>query len=98
MNNNEKQNAPSANNIILFVSKHSLHFHLTVEEFNKLLIELQKVQPFTSSIIDISENPEMAEKYKVDALPTLLVGSKRFIGIPETKRIMDEMDYTSSVS
>jgi protein-disulfide isomerase len=30
----------------------------------------------------------MAEKYKVDALPTMIIGDKRFIGQPSTEKIM----------
>jgi len=74
--------------IVLFISKTSMYFQVTMEEFQKLLKVLEKVQPFSSEIIDVNEKPELAEKYKVDALPTLIVGSKRFIGQPKAEDII----------
>ena len=59
-----------------------------MEEFQKLLKALEQVQPFESEVIDVMENPDMAEKYKVDALPTLIIGDKRFIGQPKAENIM----------
>jgi len=74
--------------ILLFISKSSIYFQTTMEEFQKLLKTLEEMQPFTSEVIDVNENPEMAEKYKVDALPTLIIGDKRFIGQPKAEEIM----------
>jgi protein-disulfide isomerase len=78
--------------ILLFISKTSIYFHTTMEEFQKLMTALEEVQPFTSEIIDINEKPEMAEEYKVDALPTLIIGDKRFIGQPNMEKIMEVMN------
>jgi protein-disulfide isomerase len=75
--------------ILLFISKSSLYFQTTMEEFQKLLIALQEVQPFESEIIDVNDNPEKAEEYKIDALPTMIIGDKRFIGQPSTEKIME---------
>jgi hypothetical protein len=33
-------------------------------------------------VIDIAENPELAEEHNIEALPTLIIGDKRFIGTP----------------
>jgi len=74
--------------ILLFVSKSSIYFQATLEEFQKLLEAMEASQPFTSEIVDVSENPDMAEKYKVDALPTMIIGDKRFIGQPKAKDII----------
>lgn len=74
--------------ILLFISKSSIYFQTTMEEFQKLLKTLEEVQPFTSEVIDVNENPEMAEKHKVDALPTMIIGNKRFIGQPKAEDIM----------
>jgi protein-disulfide isomerase len=75
--------------LLLFISKASLYFQTTMGEFQKLIKALEEVQPFTSEVIDVSEDPDMAEKYKVDALPTLIIGDKRFIGQPSTEKIME---------
>lgn len=81
----------SANNktkILLFISKSSIYFQTTMEEFQKLLKTLEEMQPFTSEIIDVNKNPEMAERYKIDALPTMIIGDKRFIGQPKAEDIV----------
>jgi protein-disulfide isomerase len=80
---------PEKTKILMFVSKQSIYFQTTKEEFQKILLELEKVQPFTSQIIDVNREPELAEKYKVNALPTLIIGSKRFIGKPDLEKIMN---------
>mgnify|MGYP000120544254 FL=1 len=74
--------------ILLFISKDSIYFATTMDEFQKLLKTLEELQPFTHDIVDVSENPDMAEQYKVDALPTLIIGDKRFIGQPKAEEIM----------
>lgn len=74
--------------ILLFISKSSIYFQTTMEEFQKLLKTLEEIQPFTSEIIDVNKNPEMAEKYKIDALPTMIIGNKRFIGQPKAEEVM----------
>jgi protein-disulfide isomerase len=77
--------------ILLFVSKSSMYFQTTLEEFQKLIRALEEVQPFVSEIIDVTEQPELAEKYKVDALPTMIIGDKRFIGQPDTEKVVEIM-------
>jgi len=74
--------------IILFISKSSIYFQVTMQEFQKLLQVLEAVQPFTSEVVDVMEDPEKAEEYKVDALPTLIIGDKRFIGQPKAEEIL----------
>jgi protein-disulfide isomerase len=80
---------PTTKKILLFISKSSLYFQTTMEEFQKLLIAMEEIQPFSSEIIDVNEKPELAEKYKVDALPTMIIGDKRFIGQPSTEKILE---------
>ena len=74
--------------ILLFISKDSIYFGTTMEEFQKLLIALEQLQPFTHQVIDVSEDPDKAEEYKVDALPTLIIGDKRFIEQPKAETII----------
>jgi len=74
--------------VLLFISKDSLYFQVTMEEFKKLMKILEEIQPFESEIIDITTSPEIAEEYKVDALPTLIIGDKRFIGKPDADKII----------
>ncbi|MFH1565491.1 MAG: circadian clock KaiB family protein [bacterium] len=84
----EKNKKSNVNKILLFISKDSIYFQVTMQEFQKLLKEFEKIQPFSSEIIDINKDPDMAEKYKIDALPTMIIGDKRFIGQPSAEKIM----------
>ncbi len=69
--------------ILLFVSKESATYH-----FTKRQVELACQQALGPAgipavkVIDIAEHPDLAEKYNIEALPTLIVGGKRFIGTP----------------
>jgi len=63
-----------------------------MDEFQKLLGALEKMQPFESEIIDVNETPEKAEEYKIDALPTLIIGDKRFVGQPKADEILKLME------
>jgi len=74
--------------ILLFVSESSIYLQTTMEEFQKLLKIMEEEQPFTSEVIDVTKNPEMAEEYKIDAIPTLIIGDKRFIGQPKADAIV----------
>jgi protein-disulfide isomerase len=75
--------------ILLFISKSSIYFQVTMDEFENLLKALEKMQPFEHEIIDVNEDAEKAEEYKIDALPTLIIGDKRFIGKPDVEKIME---------
>jgi protein-disulfide isomerase len=85
-------------NILLFISKDSVYFQTTMDEFSKLLKTLEEMQPFTSEVIDVNEKPEMAEKHKIDALPTLIIGDKRFIGQLKTEKITEVLSKEEKVS
>ncbi|MEY4744414.1 MAG: Thioredoxin domain [Candidatus Parcubacteria bacterium] len=69
--------------ILLFISKESATYH-----FTKRQVELSCQRALGAGkapavkVIDIAEHPDLAEKYNIEALPTLIVGSKRFIGTP----------------
>jgi len=74
--------------ILLFTSKGSIYFQVAMDEFQKLLKALEGVQPFTYQVIDVTEQPELAEQYKVEALPTIVIGDKRFVGQPKADDIV----------
>lgn len=69
--------------ILLFVSKESATYH-----FTKRQVELACTQALGAGnapeikVIDITDHPELAEKHNIEALPTLIVGNRRFIGSP----------------
>lgn len=69
--------------ILLFISKESATYH-----FTKRQVEIACENALGAKgvprveVIDISEHPELAEQYNIEALPTLIVGAKRYIGAP----------------
>jgi hypothetical protein len=79
---------PTPKEALLFVSKMSIFFQATLSEFEKIIAVLEKSQPFHTRVIDVDEEPDMAEKHKVDALPTLIIGNKRFVGRPNVDTIV----------
>lgn len=69
--------------ILLFISRESATYH-----FTRRHVEDACANAFGESwhvnlkIIDIEEHPELAERYNIEALPTLIVNGKRFVGTP----------------
>jgi len=61
-------------------------------EFQKVIDSIEEISSDEVEIIDVSKNPEKAEEHKIDALPTLLIGDKRFVGrisADEVKNILN---------
>jgi protein-disulfide isomerase len=85
----QEERNQSKKTALLFVSELSIYFQATLSEFKKIITELQSNQPFETRIIDVEKEPEMAEKYKIDALPTLVIGEKRFVGRPKADIILN---------
>ena len=52
----------------------------TIEEFGSAIFKLK--------IINVTENPEAAEKYGIFALPTVMIGGMSVTGIPEPDMLM----------
>lgn len=75
----------SNESILLFISKESATYHFTRRQV-ELACE-QALGPANApkiKVIDIAEHPELAEEHNIEALPTLIVGNKRYIGTPTT--------------
>lgn len=70
--------------ILLFVSQES-----AVYNFVRRQVEVACSQEtgVALEIIDIAEHPELAEQYNIEALPTLIVGDKRFVGQPTAETL-----------
>lgn len=73
--------------IQFFVSKRSVYYQKSLEEFKKLIDKLSTIPDSAIEVIDVSQHPEKAEEHKIEALPTLIIGEKRFIGIPDSSKI-----------
>jgi thioredoxin-like negative regulator of GroEL len=82
--------AEKENQILLFVSKISIYYSTTVEDFQKLLNSLGKVgEKFHVEIINVDEKPDVAEEYNILALPTLVIGNQHFVGQINEEKITD---------
>lgn len=77
------------NKILLFISKKSVYFSADIRSFKKILAAMEKLAPYEVETIDVSENPELAEKYKIEALPTLIVNDARYIGVPTSQKAIE---------
>jgi thioredoxin-related protein len=79
----------SSKKILLFLKRNSVYFSTNINDFKKIMDTLSKMPLFNVEVIDITKNPELAEKYKIDALPTLIIGDKKYIGVPNTEKTID---------
>jgi hypothetical protein len=76
------------NKALLFVSKESLFSQQAVDEFKAIVKKLGEEQAVKSEVIDVFEKPDMAEEYKIEVLPTIIVDEKRFVGEPKAEEIL----------
>jgi len=69
--------------ILLFISKESAVYQFVRHQVEAAVEKAfgKKIDPVLE-VIDIAENPELAESYNIEALPTICVGDRRFIGTP----------------
>lgn len=74
--------------MLLFISKELMFFQTIMDEFRKLINFVQKIHQLDAEIIDINDRPEMVEKYKIEVLPTLIIGSMRFVGQLKAEEIV----------
>jgi len=71
------------NKILLFISKESAVYHFVRHQVEAAFDQAFGVKHRTAlEVVDIAEHPELAEEYNIEALPTLIVGQKRFVGNP----------------
>ena len=82
--------------VLLFVSNNSIYYQSSLDEFKLILSKLEEIQPFKSEVIDVLKNPEKADEYKIDAIPTLIIGNKRFIGKPSAEKIIPHITKTDT--
>ena len=55
----------------LYISNNRIATKKTLDNIHKIL-EQELIQPYTLKIIDISKNPEQAEKDQIQAIPSLV--------------------------
>lgn len=72
-------------NILLFTKKNLIYFATGIDEFKRIVVSLSSLQPYEIQVIDVEKNPELAETYHIDALPTLIINNKKYIGKPDAE-------------
>ena len=79
--------------IMLFISKESAVYQFTRHQVEAACDQaFGKTSQASLEIVDIAERPELAEEYNIEALPTLVVGPKRFIGVPTPEMLAASLD------
>ena len=77
------------NKIQLFISKNSVYFSADIKNFKTILSAMEKMTPYKIETIDITDRPDLAEKYKIEVLPTLIINGKKYLGAPTTKKAVE---------
>jgi protein-disulfide isomerase len=72
----------AAKTILLFISRESATYQFTKRQVEMACDQALGASAPAIKVIDIADNPDLAEKYNIEALPTLIVGDKRYIGAP----------------
>ncbi|MFW9907746.1 MAG: glutaredoxin family protein [Candidatus Thorarchaeota archaeon] len=73
---------------IVFFKSDTCAFCPRAEEVLRETVEDFGSEAFVINVVNVSENPEAAEKYGVFALPTIMIGGVSVTGIPEPEMIM----------
>jgi hypothetical protein len=72
--------------VILFISKESATYHYTIRQVEDACSQAQlKACTHHLKIIHIEDDAEAAERFNIEALPTLIVGERRFVGTPNAE-------------
>ena len=83
----EEDEESSPIEIVLFKSDACV-FCPKAEEVVRETIDDFDVAVFKFVIINVTENPEVAERYGVFALPTVMIGGVSITGIPEPEMLL----------
>lgn len=74
--------------IFLFTDNDTAYFKTELSTFKKIVGLLGQMPSFTVKTINIADKPHLMEKYKIEALPTLIAKGWRFIGEPCQQKIV----------
>lgn len=67
----------------LFISRESATYHFIRKQVESACGKARKVVGRVRlKVVEIEDKPEMVERYNVEALPLVIVGEKRFVGVP----------------
>ncbi|KPJ85084.1 hypothetical protein AMJ57_04425 [Parcubacteria bacterium SG8_24] len=68
----------------LFISRESATYNFTRQQVERACEHARSsVNQVRLKVVEIEKDPELVERYNVEALPLVLVGDKRFVGIPK---------------
>ena len=73
---------------VVFFKSDTCAFCPRAEEVIRETIENFGSEVFTLKVVNVSENPEAAEKFGIFALPTVMIGGISVTGIPEPDLLM----------
>jgi len=68
--------------IMLFISKESPTHEFVRHQLEMACGHALKGSPADIRVIDVGEEPQLAEDFNIEALPTIVIGEKRIVGIP----------------
>jgi hypothetical protein len=79
--------------IELFVSRESATYEFTVRQVQDVCERVRQSGKVDCrlEVIHVEDDPDAAERNDIEALPTLLVGSRRFVGTP-TAEFVDTIE------
>lgn len=80
--------------IHLFISRESATYHYVKRQVEIACTKAFGETHYRLRVIDIAERPDLAEKNNIEALPTVVIGGRRFIGAPDPETFAD---FLSSV-
>lgn len=76
------------NEVLLFVSRESATYHFTVRQVEEACSKAHDSEcHHVLKVIHIEDDPEAAERFNIEALPTLIIGRRRFVGMPTADSI-----------
>lgn len=74
--------------VMLFISKGANYLMADQESFKEILKEMSRNE-LNIKVIDTCKEPHLAEKYKIEALPTLVINNKKYIGQPSPRKVIE---------
>jgi hypothetical protein len=78
----------SANEVLLFVSRESATYFFTVRKVEEACSKAHDAScKHELRVVHIEDDPEAAERHNIEALPTLIIGKRRFVGAPTADSI-----------
>jgi len=75
--------------ILLFDNENSVYLAAGIDDFKKIVVSLANLSPVRTKLIDITKQPELAEKYCITVFPTLIIDNQAFVGKPATNKIIE---------